>query len=120
MKTNLKFLIGMGFLTLLMAFTSTDSLREDMITASITCDEQGSENGTTYYQYEVTLTNNTGSNQTVDYTVYMKSGSVIKESHNHSTLLIPYETVVETHESTMSDGDWALISGCTVEWEVRR
>lgn len=113
-------MIAIFFMTILSAFTSQDSFKEDIISASISCDALGAENGTMYYQYEVTLTNNTSSNQTVDYTVYMKSGNVIKESHNHSTLLIPNETVIETYESTMMEEDWELITGCTVEWEVRR
>ena len=119
MGAKIKIIIGIVFLAILSGFNSKETIRQDMITASITYESLGSLNGTTNYQYEVTLTNNTSSKQTVDYVVYLKSGNVIKKSHRHSTILTPNETEVSTHEGNMSDADWELVNGCYVEGEVR-
>jgi hypothetical protein len=120
MGAKIKIIIGIVFLAILSGFNSKETIRQDMITASITYESLGSLNGTTNYQYEVTLTNNTSSKQTVDYVVYLKSGNVIKKSHRHSTILTPNETEVSTHEGNMSDADWELVNGCYVEGEVRK
>lgn len=93
--------------------------QDEVITASVDCTALGALNGEVSYQYDVTLQNNTNEKFIVDYSVIFKSGSIVKKTHRHSTVLIPGESLTESHTNKMSKSEWDTISECWIEWSTR-
>ncbi len=93
--------------------------QDEVITASVDCTALGALNGEVSYQYDVTLQNNTNEKFIVDYSVIFKSGSLVKKTHRHSTVLIPGESLTESHTNKMSESEWDTISECWIEWSTR-
>jgi hypothetical protein len=100
-------------------FSMAEEKQNEVIAASVTCTPLGALNGEVSYQYDVTLQNNTNEKFLVDYTVIFKSGSIVKKSHSHSTILIAGESLTESHTGKMSESEWDNISECWIEWSTR-
>jgi hypothetical protein len=91
------------------------------IAATVDCREIGRLNGEVQYQYEVTLTNNTGSKQLVAYDVIFMAGDVRLKTHKHSTLMIPHEKkLTETHDGKMRETDWDRVTKFRIEWSSKK
>lgn len=89
------------------------------VTADVDCQEIGRLNGQVQYQYDVTLKNNTERKLIVEYTVIFLAGSVRKKEFKHSTLLIPEESTVESHDGAIKENDWDNVTRFRIEWESR-
>ena len=89
-------------------------------TARVDCKEISRLNNQVQYQYQVTLENNTASKLLVNYNVIFMAGQVPRKNHRHSTLMIPHETLTETHEGVMSVTGWDKVTGFRVEWSSQR
>jgi thermostable 8-oxoguanine DNA glycosylase len=89
------------------------------VTADVDCNELGRLNGEVGYQYDVTLKNNTASKLIVEYTVIFMEGTARKKEHKHSTLMIPKESLVETHEGKIKETDWDKVTSFRIEWSWR-
>ena len=89
------------------------------VTADVDCREIGRLNGAVEYQYDVTLSNNTDRKLIVEYTVIFVAGSVRKKEYKHSTVLIPKESSVESHDGTIKEADWDAVTRFRVEWSWR-
>jgi hypothetical protein len=112
-------MLGIVLCAILMVFPAGKSLsqeKEDVITATIECNELGRLNGVVEYQYDVTLTNNRKVKFKVDYDVIFLAGTTRIKVHNHSTLLIPAEKLTETNFGSIKESDWDKITTFRVEW----
>ena len=120
---RLCFVLGIAVCATLVAFPGSKSLSQEAlpdVSGTVDCKEVGRLNGEVGYQYEVTLTNNTESKLIVKYNVIFMAGDVPIKNHNHSTLMIPNETLTETHDGKISEAEWDRVSSFRVEWESEK
>jgi hypothetical protein len=89
------------------------------VTADVDCREIGRLSGDVEFRYDVTLNNNTDRKLIVEYTVIFVAGSVRKKEYRHSTVLIPKESSVESHDGTIKEADWDAVTRFRVEWSWR-
>lgn len=90
------------------------------VTADVNCVEVGRLNGEVQYQYDVTLKNNTASKLIVKYNVIFMEGQVPKKEHKHSTLMMPDETLTETHYGKISEAEWDKVTKFRIEWSSEK
>lgn len=118
--TQWGFILSVALCLTLGAVPGTKSLAQGaqpVISATVHCKERGRLNGQVEYQYDVTLKNNTANKQIVTYNVILLAGNVPLKTHQHSTLMIPYETLTETHYGKINEADWDRASRVKVDWK---
>jgi hypothetical protein len=118
-KIVLMLCILIGFLFCNLSVQSNENASPD-VTAAVDCKEVGRLNGEVEYQYDATLTNNTDSKLIVTYEVIFMAGDVRKKTYNHSTVMIPNETLTETHDGKISEEDWDKITRFRIEWSSQK
>ncbi len=117
MKYLYKILVGVMVVAVI---AGSGVLLANDVTAEVDCKEVGRLNGEVGYQYDATLTNNTDSKLIVKYDVIFLAGDVRKKTHSHSTLMIPNETLTETHDGKISEEDWEKITKFRIEWSSQK
>jgi hypothetical protein len=118
-KIAMIFCVLLALISVSAGVPARETANED-VSADVDCRELGRLNGEVGYQYDVTLKNNTSSKLIVEYNVIFMEGSIPKKNHKHSTLLIPKESLVETHEGTIKEADWDKVTKFRIEWSSRK
>lgn len=114
----MSFCLALAFFSVRAGVSAPTTPDED-VTADVDCREIGRLSGDVEYQYDVTLNNNTDRKLIVEYTVIFMAGSVRKKEYKNSTVLIPKESSVESHDGTIKEADWDAVTRFRVEWSWR-